>query len=110
MKEEEMAFIALLEQAGEGCDYSIRCGLQVFRLKASTRFNAIKELRDIVVKYRGDDELEKVILFDVLNEQEMPVSTWYQEDGDAQEIMDKNEKEKKEREEYEKLKKKFEKK
>lgn len=41
----EATFYVLLRQDGEGCDYSIRCGLDLKPLKSQTETEAIEEVR-----------------------------------------------------------------
>jgi hypothetical protein len=89
-----MIYIAYLRQSAQGCDYSIGCGLALWRRKAITRDEAIEELkRDIigiwseeearyVDGYHGTSKLEKVILFEVSGEEEMPIDQWYSEAED----------------------------
>jgi len=113
-------FIAHVVQKNEGCDYTIACGEAVWRLKASTKTEAIEELRQKVLGeylpeyneweegYWNEDGLAEVTLFEVGNEYKVDISQWYK---DAEAYVEKMKCEKAkvvEREEYERLKKKFE--
>ncbi len=85
-------YIAYLVEEGEGCDYTIACGETVLKLKATTRDEAIKELRqEIIGEWNGDEyeggygpdqRLEHVEFFEVVDKELMPISVWYS-DADA---------------------------
>lgn len=87
-------FIAYVRQVGEGCDYTIGCAQALWRLKASTRDEAIDELKQMVYgewlpeygEYeggcwdeRGEGDLSKVELFEVISSEQMPIELWYAE-------------------------------
>ncbi len=83
-------FIAHVKQPG-GCDYTIACGETVWRLKADTREAAIKEMKAEIIGeldgsecryYEGhwdEHALSNVTLFEVSNEENIPVDEWYAE-------------------------------
>lgn len=69
-------FIAYVKQAGEGCDYTIGCAQTLWRLKATTRIDAVEELQRKVGEV---ERLGELTLFEVVNEEEMPIEQWYTE-------------------------------
>ena len=111
-------FIAHVIQKGEGCDYTIGCGLALWKLESDTYKEAVKELRKIVIGkwnseedgYREEFELEEVTLFEVINEEKMPIDKWYSEANAYEDEQLRMKYERKERAELERLKSKFEKK
>lgn len=104
-----MKFVAIYEQSGQGCDYSIDCGKTYYIFNAKNR----KEARDYVYKdifgeklededyvnYFGERYLDNVILAEV--PEQLPIEKWYEKVGKE---LEKQEKEEKEEEEEEELK------
>jgi hypothetical protein len=86
-----MKYIAYVRQDIEGCDYTIGCAQTLWRLKAQTYDEALRELRDEIVGqflpeyadyeegYWGEDKLKQVTLFGVEQEVEIPLELWYAE-------------------------------
>jgi hypothetical protein len=79
-------FIAYVKQKAEGCDYTIGCGIALWFLSAKTKDEAIDELKskvigddDIEGGYIGENELERITLFEVVESTEIPLSLWYKE-------------------------------
>ena len=110
-------FMAYVKQNG-GCDYTIACGETIWRLKASTREAAIKELKDKIIgkmempdcKYfEGCWDISSATLFEFSGEEIIPVYKWYDEALKRVEEAKANLEEKDERAELERLKKKYEK-
>lgn len=109
-------YLALLIQEGEGCDYTIACGLDWFDFNAMGFDEAVQTLKDkLIGKFDGYDydgeygirELKSVKLVEVAAVWDLPIKHWYEEaeriedEAVAKRISDK------ERAEYERLKKKF---
>ena len=113
-------FIAHLQKSG-GCDYTIGCGHKVESLKATTKTEAIEELKLIVVGeylpehncfeegYRGEQELSSVTLYEVSSVEKLPINVWYQEADNLVASGRQRAKENAEQKEYERLRAKFEK-
>jgi len=114
-------FIAYVEQAGEGCDYTIDCGKTLWKLSADTKEEAIEEIkRNVIGELNTDNgayyeglwyefELRSIQLFEVSNYEDLDVGLWYREASEkAKSIKDKVRLDR-ERLEYERLKAKFEK-
>ena len=112
-------FIAHVKQAGGGCDYTIDCAKTMWRLKAETHENAIKELRELVIGrldvdygcyeggFWGETRLESVTLFEVSNESEVDIDKWYQGALATLDNAEAKAKEKEERAQLERLKEKY---
>ena len=123
-------FIAYVVQKDKGCGYTIACGEALWRLDASTKTEAIEELKRKVLgeylKVRRDYEeypdeyddwdpgywdetsLGKLILFEVSDEDKIDISQWYRDAAAEVEKIKHEEAKVAEREEYERLRKKFE--
>jgi hypothetical protein len=118
-------FIAYVKQSGEGCDYTIDCGKTLWRLKAVTKEDAIKELKGLVIGSFDEDYgcyeegywdetnmyqdplLGKVTLFEVSDESEMDLDTWYKTAHYKVEAARSKRDEAKEKAEFERLNSKF---
>lgn len=83
-------FIAYAKENDAGCGYTIGCAQKLWRLEASCLADAIEELKLKVTgewdnehqEYDGgclDFELEELVLFEIVNEEEMPFNSWYLE-------------------------------
>jgi hypothetical protein len=103
-------FIAVLKQCGEGCDYTIGCGVKVVELQACTWDEAKVEARHALAEDYSqayDHCLEGFTIFEVSSRFDVPVNAWYADI--SREEADRNagrEKEKR-RLEYERLKREF---
>ena len=61
-------FIAELHQKGEGCDYTIGCGIDVIEIDASNMDEAISKLQSIIdEEYTDDISLKEAIIYEVVN-------------------------------------------
>ena len=61
-------FIAELHQKGEGCDYTIGCGIDVIQIDASNMDEAISKLQSIIdEEYTDDRSLKEAIIYEVVN-------------------------------------------
>lgn len=109
-------FIAYLKQAGEGCDYTIACGELLLKLEAQTLADAITELQRLCLgtsEELWDDvhysqTLKSVILYEILNVEELPIKEWYAETQEAQQQYKCAEQIEIDRAKYERLKAQFE--
>lgn len=64
-----------MEQEGEGCDYSIGCGIQVVKLKATTLLEAREEVKQIFDDYgvaHIDNKLKSAVII-TITEDVMPI-------------------------------------
>lgn len=113
-------FAVVLKQQGEGCDYSIGCGMTLLMLDASTRDEALIEAKRRILGKPSEDayygyedsylvgteaNLESATVVQI--EYEFPVKEWYHQILAAQAASDEKQKLAKERAEYERLQKKF---
>lgn len=107
-------FMAVMKQHGEGCDYTIGCGMKYVELKAWNEGEALQELKHLVIGddkdyeggYTGDSKLEEAFIVKVAAQ--VNLEAWYHEyaahwSGEAD-----REKEKQEKEELARLKEKYE--
>ena len=77
--EQKNQYLALLTQAGEGCDYTIHCGTKIVSLRAETKPEAIEEAKVLLRNYTGDRRLSKLSILEVAASLAAPVDTWYSE-------------------------------
>ena len=105
-----MKYIAHLVQKGEGCDYTIGCGLVVHELSADNMEDAKQELKELIKEDYSYSEayLEKATLYEVKEEVNIEVEKIYNEK--EEEKLSKADKEQriKDYEKFLELKKKFE--
>jgi len=105
-----MKYIAHVVQNGEGCDYTIGCGLDVVELTASDLEGAKQELKEVIKeRFFDDTALESAVIYEVSNAHDVDLDVIYNSmDDDVQ-----SEKSERQRlsdfEEYQRLKKKFDK-
>jgi len=118
-----MKFVCIMEQSGQGCDYTIGCGMTYFILEATTADEATTELikrlsyedyesGDVDPAYHcegGEQEISAWRLFEVNQEYDLlPILHQWKKDFDAKEnAIEKAEQEAKDRAKYEELKRKF---
>lgn len=109
-------FIAHAIQVGEGCDYMISCGETLWILDATTKEEAIKELKRRVIGEWDDDEqdfddsceeLSELTLFKVSEKENMPLGNWDKEVKAFKKTAKNKRKNDEEKAEYERLKAKF---
>ncbi len=110
-------FIAYVDQTSFGCKYTIGCGKVLWELKARTRDEAEKEVREKVL---GDEEEyhegyydeskidNSVIIYEIASEMVVPINEWYLEKESEIAIAERKEDKHFRREQYELLKKEFE--
>lgn len=101
----------LYAQAGEGCDYTIACGKEVYMLSSSSIEEAKKETEKFIKEHFSSDEhrLKKAVLYEVTKDVILDTESIYKAIDNEAEEKSKDEIAEKERMEYERLKRKFEK-
>jgi hypothetical protein len=101
----------LYAQAGEGCDYTIACGKEVYMLSSSSIEEAKKETEKFIKENFSSDEhrLKKAILYEVTKEVILDIESIYKVITAKAIEKALEETAEKERMEYERLKRKFEK-
>jgi len=111
-------FIAYVKQEMQGCDYTIACGQTIWKLKSTSKEDAIEELRKMIIGeyvpgdgyeegYWGESKLSEVILFEVKEELPIDVNQWYREALKFKNDEENKAKNDDERKEYERLKSKY---
>ena len=65
-------FFAYIEQAGEGCDYTIGCGCVLYPLKAQTYEEALKEIWDQHGGPSDRDDLVHYVIIEAAAVHEVP--------------------------------------
>ena len=105
-----MKYVAHLVQKGQGCDYTIGCGLQVVELSADNMSDAEKELTEVIKEEYSYDEsyLEKATLYEVNEAVEVDVEAIYTEKENAKQIQSEEREKTKDFKEFQRLKKRFE--
>lgn len=107
-----MKTFVIVERQGNGCDYTIGCGIKVYETKAESRDALLKQLRadeDLLRDWsHADSERESVEIYEVTGAPiAVPLDAWRAEIK-AQEKRSREEaKEKDERDTYAKLQKKY---
>jgi hypothetical protein len=103
-----MKYVAYLKQDGEGCDYTIGCGLEMVKLKSDNLESAESELIDMIREsYTGDTSLESAKIYEVSNEKSVDLRSVYKKISDEKESIKRKKLEDSEKNEYERLVKKF---
>lgn len=76
-----MKFIAILRQEGEGCDYTIGCGVNTIQFEAENALEAGKKLKLIVFENYNHDEakLKSLHYYQVDGTYEADIKRWYNE-------------------------------
>jgi hypothetical protein len=112
-------FIAYVIQEAEGCDYSITCGKILWNLEATTKEDALKELKERIIGkfdesegyfdlgYWEEHEIKRITLFEVKESTEIKTRQWYDEANEISKDWHSKIKENKELAEYKRLKDKF---
>lgn len=117
-------FAVVMKQHGEGCDYSIGCGMKLVELKAVTLEEARIEARVVVQGIPSGDSsygYEESMLVDydheyhcrlayariVHVEEDLPILQWHAEIKEAIAGIKRNDQQAKDRAEYDRLKKQF---
>lgn len=104
-------FVAYLEQASPGCDYTIACGKQLIEIGGSTREEAIAELREMIFEDgygpHSDYRIWRITLYEVADADGIPIDEWYAEYEADQKRVALEESSAAERAQYEQLRKKY---
>jgi len=110
-------FIAYVFQGDAGCDYYRGCLQGLWKLEATTKHDALEELKKLVVGELKDGEYrdgywdEKMLtgatMFEVSSEEQAPVLGWYKQAADLAKIEMATANELLERAELERLRKKY---
>lgn len=116
-------YAIILKQKGDGCDYMIGCGMEMFPLQSRTLEEALKEAKDtvqgkpndessygfeggfLVDVERGVQNLEFAKLIQI--ECDLPIIDWYHEGMDKAYALGRKAQLENERAEYERLKAKY---
>ena len=74
-------YVAYLEQAGEGCDYTIGCGRRVWAFDAEDYSSAIKKIKRKIEDDFNYSEafLKQVILYEIANSYDIDIDGIYAE-------------------------------
>lgn len=101
----------LYAKAGEGCDYTIACGKEVYMLSSSSMEEAKKETDKFIKEHFSSDErrLKRAVLYEITKEVILNIDSIYTAIDDVAKEKSLDEISEKERMEYERLKRKFEK-
>lgn len=70
-------YVAVLTQAGEGCDYTIACGTKVVDLDATSPPAAVEAAKELAHGYRGDNALKSLKILAVVGTLNAPLTEWY---------------------------------
>jgi len=90
-------YILVMQQRGEGCDYSIGCGIKYRLLTAVDYPDAERQAKDYIQDMYPPDtdvELERAYLAGLPSHDSLPLVEWYDEmrkinrDAEAQEVRD----------------------
>jgi len=100
---------AILVQDGEGCDYTIGCGINVYDIHADFEDDALDELHKIVINEFNYDEcrLKSATLLCLTKKVDAPVEQWYEQDKQQKDAEKYQEVENGEKAELERLKAKY---
>jgi hypothetical protein len=76
-----MKYIAILRQDGEGCDYTIGCGVNTIQFEAENALEAGKKLKLIVFENYNYDErkLKSLYYYQIDGTYEADIKKWYDE-------------------------------
>ena len=74
-------FIAYVNETDNGCDYTIACGKKLFLLDATTRDDALLEVKGMLGDELSVDPADflSITLFDVRERVDAPLSAWCDE-------------------------------
>ena len=120
-----MAYYIIVEQASEGCDYSIACGTKVLRLNVQSNDEALKEIRrlfnvdgiiesengreggELEIRANSDYAIESVTLLETVSDTKIDLDQFRREIDAAEALRRLSKTEAAERAEFERLAKKF---
>jgi hypothetical protein len=100
---------AYLKQYGDGCDYSIGCGIRVIDIEANNTGEAAGKLALIIMNQYCDEmnEISEAQLYEVSETHDIPVDFIYKKQSEIEENKKKRQIEEQERKEFERLKSKY---
>lgn len=102
-----MKYKAYINQ-GQGCDYTIACGVDIIDLEASSMEEAKKALiKEIKEEYTGERALASAQIFEINDIFAVNMKTLMSEIEEAEIEIERKKREEDERREFERLKKKF---
>jgi hypothetical protein len=103
-----MEYIALIQQKGEGCDYTIACGKDWLFIEAEDDDGAaMRLLSEISENYTGERKLKSATLIKVLASVELPIAEFYKSLDEENAAVFATVEKQKRRAEYERLKAEF---
>lgn len=108
-----MLYIALVEEKGEGCDYTIDCGKTWWMIEADNMTLAALKVSDMLAEdYWGDglveNRFEYIKLLEISSIEVLPIVKWHDELTRTYRDVERAKQEVEERELYKRLKTKFE--
>lgn len=107
-----MKWIVLLEERGDGCDYSIDCGIAYYFIEADSKEAALTMVREDLgdrglLSATSEKQLETAYLLPAAGIVEVPFAQWTEESESTKLAKETKEAEEKEHAEFERLGKKF---
>ena len=105
-----MKYTVILKQDGEGCDYTIGCGMTKTTIEANSLDEAKEKLNKLIIETYPRTRMERGLAWAELYEEKIysaPVEDLYAEKQQKEDKEDQEIREKKDREEFERLKEKF---
>ena len=104
-----MKYLLIMEQDGEGCDYTIGCGVKQVIFEVDSDAEAIQRTRQLLIHYLGDlASLREARLFPMFPLLALPIEEWRIEEQQKRAEHQKKVNEAYEKSEYQRLKAKFE--
>lgn len=70
-----MKFVAIMEQEGEGCDYTIGCGISTMEFSAESAEAALEQVKKWAHDY-SIEELAAIRLYVATDSIEVPLDEW----------------------------------
>ena len=106
-----MSYIAWIRQRGEGCDYTIGCGHNLYELKAETQeeaFAAVEAMMAETVCFDHAEQYEAITIYEVVDIYEVNVDALYKKEEARLATLAAQDIEQKEKALYERLRGKYE--
>ena len=106
-----MKYIAWIIQNGEGCDYTIGCGHNLYELKAETGEEAIAEVKAMTVEtvcFEWSERYANITIYEISDAYEVNVERIYKQEEEHLAALAVQEIEQKEEALYKELKTKYE--
>ena len=110
MKEKQ--YIALIEGAGEGCDYTIGCNLNWSIFPATNEEEIVKEVKNIYDRYGRENSVNSIELFELVSSSRVlfdydDLEQLFSKEKEEEEIIKAEEQKKVDEAEFERLKEKL---